>query len=449
MGNSPSTSSLSVAEVRRHASEASCGPPIRLSAANGFPSEMKFILMRYDLLKCILVGLVCVASLSYGKGIDSTIEELKKAADGGDAYSQVILGQYYEYGIEKDESGTKFVEYYRKSAEQNHPAGMAIYGFYLMVHGKDEDEKLKGKLLHKRSGVDSFIEPLTSEDPVIDGFRAGWKIANSVAAGNGVGRAGDFGRALMLDSADKGYIVSQMLVSRIYDYEDPQLAAKYREMALTSMRHLIGKDPGPVVEDLSVDEIKALADGAKEKTLVFKDMWLGMPIEHACKVLNDRIGQPAFSVGRNDQRRKEIVSYNAVFGVPQGKYIEVLADDDGLVSSFMFSKELLDKLFDSAETPQDEFVKTFAKAYGIPEIESSMLELKSSSPAGDATYGLQRVLTHRSPKGFEITFYGEPRIQNKEGIQDAKLLGVIDYCDFGSMRLKKIGTENKRESKFD
>ncbi len=191
---------------------------------------------------------------------------------------------------------------------------------------------------------------------------------------------------------------------------------------------------------------KAKADAQKGKTLVFKGLYLGMPIDDACGTLNHRLNDPGAVSVTTENGQKRIELLRKMWGISVEKDVEILADTSGNVSSILLSKQVLDILFDSENMPQKEFLQTFINAYDIPKLESEMKEWKVQLLGmGTAeTVGIQQVYTYRSPKGFELIFFGK-LWAGSEG--DASW--AADYHEAGSMLLRKIPTAKARESKFD
>ena len=196
---------------------------------------------------------------------------------------------------------------------------------------------------------------------------------------------------------------------------------------------------------------KARADKQKDKTLVVKGLWLGMPIEDACQTINHKVGSQLLSVTTDEKSKLKtsVLSKTVTLGIHSTdiNHIKILADDSGKVTSFLFSKDILDDLFESEDMPQDEFLQTFIKAYRIPELKSEMREVKMRMLGATETLGFQQVYSYRSPKGFEITFFNE--LRSTDNPLFARSMGWVDYNDAGSMLLKRIPTIETRESKFD
>ena len=192
---------------------------------------------------------------------------------------------------------------------------------------------------------------------------------------------------------------------------------------------------------------KAKADAQKGKTLVFKGLYLGMPLDDACGTLNHRLNDLGVVSVTTENGQKRIGLLWTMRGIID-KDVEILADTSGNVSSILLSKQVLDILFDSENMPPKEFLQTFIKAYDIPKLESEMKERKVQvqlfGMEAVETVGIQQVYTYRSPKGFELIFFGE-LWAGSEG--DASW--AADYHEAGSMLLRKIPTAKARESKFD
>ena len=136
-------------------------------------------------------------------------------------------------------------------------------------------------------------------------------------------------------------------------------------------------------------------------------------------------------------------------GIPDKKYAEILANTSGKVTSFLFSREILDVLFETKGMSQDDFMQTFSNAYAIPLLEPDQRDLKVNALGISRTIGFQIVYSYRSPVGFELNFFDEPRIIDEELANQARVIGMTDYNEAGSMLLRAIDTAKVVESKFN
>lgn len=227
-----------------------------------------------------------------------------------------------------------------------------------------------------------------------------------------------------------------------------------------------------------LEKAKEKAAPFKEQTLVFKGFYLGMPADDALALINYYMAQaqpPPTAKPKapnSDNEGAEALALlkllgalaNAASGNPDegtdpfqifrdDKGIRVarsehgrpfaVAGSGGVVTAFEISKTVRDKLFDAAQTPTREFLKTFIASYNIPSLEVSRVELATQMLGIREEAGFQIILQHRSPQGYELTYWDKPLI-----LDDKKKM-FVSTVPAESITIKKIETEKKRKSKFD
>ncbi len=107
-----------------------------------------------------------------------------------------------------------------------------------------------------------------------------------------------------------------------------------------------------------------------------------------------------------------------------------ILDADRNVIEFRVEVSKRNKIFDSDDTPLNEFIQTFIKSYNIDTpLEFSVPEIVDG----------QACFTHRDKSGYELKFWGDKMTAESNLIADA-------YT--GSFWLKKIKSESERNSKF-
>jgi hypothetical protein len=385
-----------------------------------------------------------LATVSLAQTLDTAISSLTEKATSGDAYAQAVLGMHYRFGFNVDLDQTKALEYMRKSAVQENPIG--LYNLAIMTE--------KGEGLEKNTDEAAVLYKQSLESGLLDLAKSGDALAQTayglilMNGYGGIAKDETTGLEWRTKAADAGNAFAQTFLAFTIKETNPTAALKYARLAATQGFPRAKE----LAEYLGFDATaaKARADEQKGNTLVVKGLWLGMPIEDACQTINYKIGKQLLSVTADEKSRlKTILLSETIMGVPTSKQVEVLADDTGKVTSFLLSKDVLNALFDSKDMPRDEFLQTFINAYSIPELKSDVRELKVEFMGATSTIGFQQVYSYRSPKGFEVTFFGEPRLEHEGGAMQARMLGMADYTDAGSMLLKKIATAKARESKFD
>lgn len=394
------------------------------------------------------LAMLLIATTSLAQTTD-LINGLMTKANSGDAHAQAVLGRHYQFGflVKKDEAAAQSL--YEKSAQSGNPLGLVYLGVFTeWGTGSLTKDKQKAQQLYRKA-LDAGLLDLAqggdshAQDAYGDMLKWG---------DGGLTENPQEGVAWRQRAADAGNPFAQYWVGYLSwrgDVKKDIVAAlKYFKMAAAQNF----PEAKEYVALLSWDEAAAKARAAEQKvnTLVVKGLWLGMPIEDACQTINHKVGSLLLSVTTDEKSKlKTIILSKTIMGVPTSKHVEVLADESGKVTSLLLSKDVLDALFDSKDMPRDEFLQTFINAYSIPELKSDMRELKAGFMGATSTIGFQQVYSYRSPKGFEVTFFGEPRLEDEGGAMQARMLGMADYGEAGSMLLKKIATAKARESKFD
>ena len=229
-------------------------------------------------------------------------------------------------------------------------------------------------------------------------------------------------------------------------------------------------------EDFDFDAVKSKSDEKQSETLVFKGFYLGMPIEDAQGLINHYMGLKQYAatpvvipdsqaadpaadamaqafLGALNQmgvaNEDKTTSYKVFKKNDQlvlSRNIDrpfAIADADGKVLMFELSKDVRNKLFSAADMPIKELLKTFMKAYDIPIMEPEEIKLMASLYGGQHEAGIQSILRHRSPKGFEFTYHDKV-VWNEEGAQV-----FASYIPEGHIAIKIIESAIDRESKFD
>jgi len=230
-------------------------------------------------------------------------------------------------------------------------------------------------------------------------------------------------------------------------------------------------------EDFDFEKVKSKSDGKKGETLVFKGFYLGMPIADAQGMINHYMGLKQVSatpvVNTNSAAadpaaaamaqafanafaqmgvatEDKSASYQVfkkkdqlVVAQSESDRPFAIADGDGKVVMFDLSKPVRNKLFDAAATPTKEFLQTFINAYDVPSMESEQIKLMANVFGMQSEAGIQSILRHRSPKGYELTYYDDVFWTDDES------QAFVTYVPSEHITVKKIKTAKQRESKFD
>ncbi len=178
---------------------------------------------------------------------------------------------------------------------------------------------------------------------------------------------------------------------------------------LSSTQSNIGAEPNSEVTNAIKDskkeeeltmfwqkEQKVLDQGIKDgKILKIKDLYLGMNIDDAFKVLKDKLGENSgieiTEVGpKPDDGGFVIFASDAL--AEQMNYL-VYADDKKAVNTIVLPAAVVDRLFNSAGLPGEEFAKRFADGYKIRGMEQF-----SETKNEDLVTGWRYI----SPDGYKI-----------------------------------------------
>ena len=233
-------------------------------------------------------------------------------------------------------------------------------------------------------------------------------------------------------------------------------------------------------EPFDFDAVKAKSEKMKSETLVFKGFYLGMPVADAQVLLNHYLklkqvsSEPTTPPELTKEQQLEEIRKGLLSGLlgkenPQESLRKTsfyifkneenflvqqdpddrpfaLADENGKVVAFELSEPIRNAIFESKDIPIKEFLQSFGDAYGIPKrmLIPTQIEIKSVSLSSDAPekVGFQTIFQHRSPKGFELTYWDDLIIFKKD----------VNYslaAPIHSLTLKLIEDGEKRKSKFN
>jgi hypothetical protein len=232
-------------------------------------------------------------------------------------------------------------------------------------------------------------------------------------------------------------------------------------------------------QDFDFEQVRAKSEAAKGQTVVFKGFYLGMPVQDALGLINHYMGLPQTSATpvesssgnqANDAAgqlfAKALMAPLADMGMTEnldakksysifkkGNELVIarsaldrpfaVADSNGTVTCIELSKRVQHSLFESADIPTSEFLKTFIDAYDIPSLEPANTTLVANVFGMQQEAGIQTVLRHRNPNGYEVTYSGDI-LWNSE---DAKAL--TEHSPEGHLTIRTIETARERESNFD
>ncbi len=231
---------------------------------------------------------------------------------------------------------------------------------------------------------------------------------------------------------------------------------------------------------LDINTLTKRADAKKSNTLVFKKLYLGMPIADCLQLINYSMGlpqrlptphkDPSETADANADKNPNAAlagfmlgGLRAQFGANEddNSYVVysskgvsfiakdindkpfAMADASGLITGFQLSPKILNKFFESANQPKEEFLKAFMNAYNIPKLEPETTKVTATLLGTTQELGYQNILRYRAPDGYEV-IYHDVTILEKEGAE-----AFADTLPEGSMTIRKIKTEQERGAKFN
>lgn len=351
-------------------------------------------------MKTLIVLLLGVV-VPFAFAQESTIDDIVYSAYIGNARAQAILGKHYEYGYRVDKSSdTLAQEQYRASAEAYDPLGLAYDGYFAecergdytkvpMIDWARQGKRGSAQELYQMALDNGLFELAQNNDAYAQDVY-GYLL---MYGHGGLSKQSEEGLEWREKAADAGNPFAQYEVGLIYlhevDIKDEGKALKYFRMA--------AEQDFPRAQDyiayLSWDEAAAQArtNARRGNMFIFKDLYLGMPINDACQTLNKQLGM-VLGV-RKDKAGRESITLWSNGGI---KDIEVVADTSGNVSYFYFTSSIVDDLFDSRNMQMDEFVQAFVSA----------ASLEGSPPPGEN----QSYWEYHSPKGYHLKIAGDKRM---------------------------------------
>ena len=404
---------------------------------------------------------------SNGQGVASNgilaAECFTKAAEQGNAKAQFNLGSCYEYGTGVEKNLEKAVKWYRKSAEQGFvPAQAALgacyqYGIGVPVNfnisagwyakaaeqGNVPAQLVLGMLFELGKGVDPD-----------DVAAAGW-YRRAAEAGNTEGQV----RLGVCYEIGKG--VPQNMTSALHWYRQSATGGNAHAQLLmgtclekgrgapidlASARSWYDKAAANGMDEarqrllfLNRDEATAEAVAAEKKKsmLVFRGLYLGMPIQDAAITLEKRLAEAKQDV------TLYVTGEAKSLRVVQGVEIEINADESGNVISFYLANSFADVLFDTHDAPLSVFIKMFLQAYGVTDVNEKVERVPVLFEGRQIGTQQQRIFRH--PSGYELVFYDSYAVKSSESTEDALGSGLCK--PIGSFLIRKIDGAQASEAK--
>ena len=197
----------------------------------------------------------------------------------------------------------------------------------------------------------------------------------------------------------------------------------------------------------SLQYIKGKADAQKDSTLVFKNLYLGMPIEEAMHALAYSLKETnlasgfMYSTNKEGELRGLFMRDKAALVYP--RYHILVKSVDGHVTSIELSRKILDLLFDSKDLQWHSLIDKFREVYGVPDIyQRTDSIMHRTKVTGLQSIGFQRIHHHSSPQGYTLSFYDIPNIYNEDKALELKKTQMAFYKDLNVLILEIIPAEN-------
>ena len=391
-----------------------------------------------------------------GRGVSKDEAEafkwFKKAAEQGDVYGQLHLAIAYKAGrgVAKDEA--EGFRWYQKAAEQGNAPGQYLLGnCYAMGQGvtKDEAEALKW---YRKAADQGYPQ-------------AEYKIGTCYETGEGVTRDKVEAVKWYRKAAEKNYAFAQVSLANCYEYgegvaESKEETIKWYQKAAEQGNSIAQKhcrrlgvvwtvadvDKIDNVDEKMLGELKAKAESAKSGTLVFKSLYLGMPIQDAAALLR------FYMSNGNTEKAPDILLENFSDGRwfrEEKNGIRVTSSTDGKVTAFYFPRKAVEKLFDSKDVDVKAFIETFQKAYSLPRFsfQSLPLEWFSKNTLLGKTQGIQPIASKlgfqekwiaTTDSGVSVAVYGAPTVFEEQKLRELVMTDACETIPTGSLLIRKI-----------
>ena len=400
----------------------------------------------------LLLG-VCYAR---GRGItrdeSEAVRWLRKAAEQGNASGQHLLGFNFERGrgIAKDEA--EAVKWYRKAAEQGHVNGQLSLGIcYENGRGITKDEVEAVKWYRKAAEQGDAYGQL--------------RLAFVYESGRGIAKDEAEAVKWYLKAAEKGSAPAHYFLGVSYElgkgvdkskeeaikwYQkaaeqgDPTGQEKCREFGVEWKVALA--DEIKNLDEKMLGQLKAKAESAKSSTVVFKNLYLGMPIQDAAALL--RFYMSKGITGKAPKIVLENFSDGRWFREEKSG-IRVTSSADGKVTAFYFPGKAVEQLFDSKDIDVKSFIQTFQDAYSLPSFlfESVKLEWFSKNNLLGMMQGIQPIASKlgfqekwiaTTDSGVSVAVYGTRTVFEEQKLSELVTEGTVETIPRGSLLIRKI-----------
>lgn len=372
-------------------------------------------------------------SYEYGTGIKKDLAQAavwyRRSAEQGNAVAQYSLGTCYEYGMGVAPNRALAAEWYTRAAEQGDPRGQLALGTcYERGAGVPQNPALAVAWYSKAAEQGSDVARMRLARCYEQGIGVAADAKRAVALYRQASEAGHLpgmlAYGLALESG-RGVRVDRDAARVVYE----QAAAADLDEARQRLRYL----------DWDEAAGNARADAMKGRTIVFKGLYLGMPVEDAAIVLERQL-RAAGSVEPLFVEQKK--------GLPvvrRGVDIMIDGDARGQVTRFYLANAVADQLFDTVSLSNTEFVTTFIKAYRVSDaIRSSDYE---PILIDGKSVGSQKRHVYRHPVGYTLTFYDAYAFNVSGAPRNALATGACK--PIGSISVQRVDSDAERAAKFN
>jgi len=212
-----------------------------------------------------------------------------------------------------------------------------------------------------------------------------------------------------------------------------------------------GADPLAVLPKYapSIEYYESQAKLQEGKTLVFKKLYLGMPITDAMHVITYSLK------GSKIGLKYKMNDAGKIYRLYVPGNHAVVYSKDGSVTGIHFSRKIVDILFSSKAMRFDTFIDKFRGAYDIPKLtyRSNPIITKENITKGKSgraeKLGTQITHYYISPQGYKVTFYEEPTLYDKSKAEKLRWKGKTFYMETSGMTVEKILYDGNNKPGFD
>lgn len=375
------------------------------------------------------------ASYESGAGIEKNpvkaVDWYKRAARQDLAVAQYSLGTCYEYGIGVQVDYDAAILWYSRAADQGDARGQVAMGKCF--------ELGRGVRTDPANAAAWFREAAGRGDPT-----GQIKLAECFDKGYGVARSPQMATELFAKAAESGDESAQLsyatrLELGIGTTLDKAKAAEWYARAAGQGSEKAGSRLATLKADSAA--IEARTEAARGSELVFKGLYLGMPIDDAVFTLESLL----LEAGRGGTLLYVTAGKDGGKQIKEGVAIEVVADDAGAVESIFLDNSTADALFASVSLSNDEFIRTFLDAYGLAEQPRS--DKTAPIVLDGRQVGTQRRITYSHESGYEVVFFDSYVVFRTGNMEDSMKLGLCR--PIGSFQVRRTVGEKDQAKHFN